>query len=67
MSTATTVKIPRGAYCIEDAEWTRQDENGNTVFCSCSTYQFPNGKLAGFLIMETDVFGSIIDQCFDRA
>jgi len=67
MSTATKVRIPKNAYCIEDAEWTRKDENGNTVFCYCGTYHFPNGKLAGFLTMESDTFGVIIDESFDRA
>ena len=65
MSTTTTT-IPKGAYCIEDAEWTRTDDQGRQVTCYCGTYKFPNGKLAGFLTIES-VGTEVLDEFFELA
>lgn len=62
----STITIPKGAYCTDEAQWTRTDEVGRVIQCFCCTYNFPSGKLAGFLTMES-CGDEVLYEEFDRA
>lgn len=54
-----TSNPPRGAYCGEESQWTRTDDQGRKVACWVGTYYFGSGRLAGFMTCEVTEGGGI--------